>query len=237
MGRYIAWLSEDKDHVKKIVNRVEKLKDEFIGDRTSSNIDRVAQSFAYNLVGFDMFCRFLEKNDFISMEKHIEMVKIHKNNLFFHIDINVADVRAANVSEVFINTLSDLINSGKVNIYTVVKGVANPYELRDEYIGLDVDDQYIYFFGVPVWNAVTQAVRIGSGKGMMNSKKNLMSELVKGGIMIPGTQGKTFNKTLDGKSFPTWRILKSALGYKYTDNLDILNEVDISDMPEFEGDW
>jgi hypothetical protein len=215
MGRYIAWLMKDTKVISKIVRRIEEKKDRFIGDRTSANIDRISQSFAYNLVGFEMFCRFLEENGFISAKKRIEMVKIHKNDLFLHIDKNVMDVKDATVSEVFINTLTDLINSGAVQIHNV--GVDKPTAYgKDEYVGFDDLDEYIYFFGNPVWNAVNKAV--GSGKGLTNSKTNLMNELVKRGIMIPhlkkdGTKGgNTCNKSFYGNAVVVWKILKSALG-------------------------
>lgn len=227
MGRYIAWLLKDPKYTKKIVNHIEEWKDKFMGGRTSANIHRVAQSFAYNLVGFEMFCRFLEESEFISMEKRVKMVKTHKNNLFVRIDKNVMSVKEATVSEVFINTLMDLINSGAVHIHHVGKDSFNPYDVRDECIGFDddkdeSDKKYVYFFGTSVWNAVNKAV--GSGKGLMNSKLNLTGELVKRGIMVPGSKGNTFNKDLYGKTQVTWRILKSALGYKKDDLLDVFAE-------------
>ena len=211
MGRYIAWLMKDPRYVKKIVNRIEEWKDRFIGDRTSSNIDRVAQSFAYNLVGFEMFCKFLEDSGFVSPKKRTEMVKIHKNNLFFKIDKHVMDVKEATVSEVFLSTLADLINSGAVKIYDVGPEKPVGHGIKDEYIGFDDFDDYIYFFGTSVWNAVNKAA--GSGKGLMHSKSGLISELVKRDIMVPGNSGNTYPKLLYGKTQSTWRILKSALGY------------------------
>lgn len=208
MGRYIAWLMKDPNHIKKIVMKIEKLKDQFIGGHMSANIDRVAQSFAYNLVGFEMFCRFLEKSEFISAEKRIKMIKIHKNNLFLHIERNVLDAKEATVSEIFLSTLRDLINSGSVKIHTV--GVDKPmvYGDKGEYVGFDDLDEYIYFFGNPVWNAVDKA----AGK-LQNTKTSLLKELVEREIMVPGTQGNTYNKPLYGKSTTTWRIFKRFLGY------------------------
>lgn len=214
MGRYIAWLITDPKHVSRIVNRIEKIKDEFIGDRSGANIDRVAQSFAYNLVGFETFCRFLVKNDFISNEKMKKMVKTHKNNLFLHIDKNVRDVREATVSEIFMSTLRDLINSGAVKIHDVENERPPQYGGKNEYIGFDDLDGYIYFFGTNVWNAVNDA----SGR-LMNSKSNLIGELVKRGIMLPHMtrdgeiDANVYRKNLYGKTQVTWRILKSALGY------------------------
>ena len=209
MGRYIAWLLKDPKVVNKIVTKIEKQKDRFIGEHTSANIDRVAQSFAYNLVGFEMFCRFLEESGFILAKKRIEMIKIHKNNLFLHIDRNVLDAKDATVSEVFLNILKDLINSGSVKIHIV--GVDKPmaYGDRGEYVGFDYLNKYIYFFGNPVWNAVNKAAG-----GLQNSKPSLLKELVERGFMKPGTQGNTYNQPLYGKSTTTWRILKSALGYE-----------------------
>ena len=210
MGRYIAWILEDPKYVDKIVRRIERVKDRFIGNRDSANIDRVAQSFAYNLVGFEMFCQFINKSGFVSLKKSKEMIKIHKKNLLLHIDKNVMGVKAATVSEVFMSTLADLINSGAVRIYNV-KPNPPSYGVKDEYIGFDDFDEYLYFWGIPTWNAVNKAV--GSGKGLMNSKTNLISELIKKEIMIPGITGNTYPKLLHGKTQVTWRILKSALGY------------------------
>jgi len=228
MGRYIAWLQKDPQYLEKIVARIEKVKDRFIGNRTSANIDRVSQSFAYNLVGFEMFCKFMGDSRFISIEESKEMVKIHKNNLFSKIDKNVMDVKEATVSEVFINTLADLINSGAVKIHEVTKDVDSSQSFKEEYIGFDDQDpKFLYFFGVPVWNAVNRAV--GSGRGLMNSKTNLTSELVKRGIMFPGKTGNTFPKLLYGKTQITWRILKSALGY---DDVDVLDKYIDSDSDE-----
>ena len=223
MGRYIAWLLKDPKYVDKIVGKIEKWKSEFMGGKRSANIHRVAQSFAYNLVGFEMFCRFLEESGFISMEKQVEMVKIHKNNLFSKIDAHVMEVRDATVSEIFINTLKDLINSGAVKIYHAGIDIGDPSDLKDEYIGFDDDrdendKSYVYFFGIPVWNAVNRSA--GSGKGLMNSKTNLMNELVKRNIMVPGNETNTYRKKLNGKTQVTWRILKSALGYDYDDAFD-----------------
>ncbi len=170
------------------------------------------------------FKKFLEENGFISAKNRVEMVKIHKNNLFLHIDKNVMDVKEATVSEVFINTLADLINSGAVKIHTVTKDVDSIHDFHEEYVGFDDGNKdCLYFFGVPVWNAVNKAA--GSGKGLMNSKESLMGELVKRGIMVPhikgdGTKTNTFNKELYGKTQGTWRILKSALGYDDRDVLD-----------------
>jgi hypothetical protein len=220
MGRYIAWLTKDPNYIKKIVSRIEATKDKFVGERMSANIDRVAQSFAYNLVGFEMFCRFLEENDFISVKKRTEMVKIHKNNLFLEIERNVMDVKDATVSEIFINTLADLLNSGAAKIHTVTKDVDSLQDFREKFVGFDDGDpEYLYFFGTPVLNAVTEAVRISTGRGLQNSKMNLTGELVKKSVMMPGSKGNTYPKELYGKTQITWRILKSALGYSDVDVL------------------
>ena len=121
------------------------------------------------------------------------------------------DVKEATVSEVFLSTLADLINSGAVKIYDVGPEKPVGHGIKDEYIGFDDFDDYIYFFGTSVWNAVNKAA--GSGKGLMHSKSGLISELVKRDIMVPGNSGNTYPKLLYGKTQSTWRILKSALGY------------------------
>ena len=215
MGRYIAWLLNEPKIVDKIVVRIEKWKSELMSQYVGVNVNRIAQSFAYNLVGFETFCKFLAKNGFISMEKQIEMVKIHKNNLFNMIAPNVEDAKEATIGSVFISTLKDLIGSGAVRIHNV--GTDKPVAYgKDEYVGFDDLDEYIYFFGKPVWNAVKKAA--GSDGRMMNSKTNLLTELVKRGIMDPrikkdGTiANNTFNKKFYGSTIATWRIFKSALG-------------------------
>lgn len=215
MGRYIAWILKDPKSVEHIVDRIEKVKSEFMAQYDGVNVNRIAQSFAYNLVGFDMFCRFLEKNRFISMEKHIEMVKTHKNNLFSEINPHVESAKDATIGSVFIRTLQDLINSGAVKIHDVANERSIAYG-RDEYVGFDDLDEFIYFFGEPVWNAVKKAA--SSDGHLMNSKTNLLNELVHDGILIQhvtkdGEVLNTYSKKLYGKSVRTWRILKSKLGW------------------------
>lgn len=218
MGRYIAWLLEDNKSVEKLVIRIEKWKVEFMDRYEGTNINRIAQSFAYNLGGFDMFCRFLAKNGFISKEKQTKMVKIHKNNLFLNIDPHIEAAKDATVGEVFMSTLRDLIASGSVKIHVTEKDKPAGYGIRDEYIGFDNSDKYIYFFGKPTLSAVIKMVGV-EGR-LKNSKTNLVNELVKTGVMVPhirkdGTKGSnTFNKGFYGNVVATWRILKSALGYE-----------------------
>ena len=237
MGRYIAWLTKDPNVIKKIVNRIEATKDKFVGQRMSANIDRVAQSFAYNLVGFEMFCRFMEESGFISTKKRTEMVKIHKNNLFLEIEKNVMDVKDSTVSEIFINTLADLINSGSVKINTVTKDLDTPKDFHDKYVGFDDGDpEYLYFFGTLVLAAVNDAVKSNTGRGLQNSKINLTSELVKKGVMMPGAKGNTFPKWLYGKTQITWKIQKSALGYDKGDVLDKYVEAAEADADGVDGD-
>lgn len=237
MGRYIAWLLKDPKSVDKIVVRIEKWKSELLESYSDLDIDRIAQSFAYNLVGFEMFCRFLEKNGFISMEKQIEMVKIHKNNLFGNIDAHIEGAKEATVSEIFINTLADLINSGAVKIYETSEKKPKPRNFKDDYVGFDDFDEYLYFWGVPVLNAVNKAA--GLGKGLNNSKENLINELVKEGIMDPHIKkdgtfgGNLFPKSLYGKTQKTWRILKSALGYGREDMVTVVYE----DDDVIDDDW
>lgn len=239
MGRYIAWLLSDPKSVEKIVGRIEKWKSEIIVKYPGININRIAQSFAYNLVGFDTFCRFLEENKFISMEKHIEMAKIHKNNLFSKVDPHIEAAREATVAEVFISTLRDLLNSGSVHIHTVKSdSIDEVQDFREEYIGFDASDpDYLYFFGTQVLNAVNAAVRVSTGSPLRNTKTNLTGALIEMEAMEPtrdedgGIKEKTFRKKLYGKTQVTWRISKKVLGYDFVDLHDKAAEF------EYDEDW
>ena len=102
---------------------------------------------------------------------------------------------------------------------------------------LQWNPEYLYFFGTPVLNVVTEAVRISTGRGLQNSKMNLMGELVKKGVMMPGNRGNTFPKWLYGKTQITWKIQKSALGYDKGDVLDkyveVVDGVDEEDLEKW----
>lgn len=231
MGRYISWLISDKVTIENLVERIEKWKGEIMDDYPGVNVNRIAQSFAYNLVGFETFCKFLAKNGFISMEKQIEMVKIHKNNLFFQVSPHIAAAKDATVGDVFVRTLTDLLNSGAVHIHTVkATGIDEVQDFKEEYIGFDDGDlDYLYFFGTQVLNAVNAAVRISTGSPLRNTKTNLMGALIEMGVMEPhkdqdGTvKTRTYNKKLYGKTQVTWKISKEALGY---DGKDVLDKMD-----------
>lgn len=227
MGRYIAWLLTEPNHVEKIVGRIEKLKDEFIGDRTSANIDRISQSFAYNLVGFETFCRFMRKSEFISGKKMTEMVKTHKNNLLFHIDRNVVDANAATISEIFLNTLADLINSGEGVIEHIAKDKKNQikYPPNQKFIGFDIEDEFIYFYPL-VWNIAGRAI-----SGFQNARSNLTGELIKRGLLIPGKDQVASSKKLRGHVARVWKIYRDAVGYcgpnDFSDDA-VLNDEDMN---------
>lgn len=162
------------------------------------------------------------------MEKQIEMVKIHKNNLFSKIDAHVSDVKEATVSEIFLNIMSDLINSGEVGIEKIDRD--NKFVPNQKSVGFDIDDQFIYFYPVVTWNVANAAA--GSNRGLMNSRPNLMGELIKRGLMVPGKNQAADVKNLNGRNVRVWKILKEAVGYSV---LDELEDVKVTD--EDMEDW
>ena len=256
MGRYLAWLLQDIARYKNAVKRIEALKEEFVGGVDSANIDRVAHSFAYNLYGFELFCKFGSANKIISDKKATEMMKTHKKNLFSHLGDQIKTVSNATVSEVFIETFTDGINSRSMHIHMVnnniydaggehIGEIIGEKKLNDghlDYVGFDFgsDDPYLYLWGNEVWNAVNKSLREGDNHGLMNSKRNLINELIANDIMVPhntskGERMNTHSIKLYGKVHKTWRIRKSALGYNDIDVDEIFARA--ADEPEQECEW
>lgn len=118
MARYIAWVFQKDEYAADIVHRIDMHRDIFIAGReTETNIDRLAQSFAYNLAGFELFCHFMGDCGFVYPETAQTMIEAHKTELNANINIAVDAVRDATASATFLRILSELIVSGRFKIH------------------------------------------------------------------------------------------------------------------------
>ena len=249
MGRYIMWALSKPDFVDKVVSMISVYAKKFKGDTDAINIERVAQSFAYNLVGFEMFCRFLRENRFIPEKKMEEMIKTHENNLKFYIESHTTIVQESTLSEVFLSTIADLIASRSVRIHR--KGFdPDPGEDKSSvvYVGFDLGDEFVYLYPAIAWKAANDAL---GGKLMMShSRPALLDELVKSGAMKMGDKTHKAGQKRDwdsdlcewSKQKRVWFIRKDRVGMDgdvmVRDQLVGDKAIsEMGDLDEFDGDW
>jgi hypothetical protein len=234
MARFIAWVIRQERYAEQIVDRINQFRDGFIGDRTSTNIDRIAQSFAYNLTGYEMFCKFMCTNKFIEQDKAREMVTVHKSDLEREIDSLATFVHASTASEVFIATLRDLINSGRVKIqdwndtHMVPNPDYNPEHDDNKYVqdvipiedmhgcigfDKDKDDQYLYIFPQIAFREVVKLLN-EMDTPFNHTQHSLVEEMIKEGILTPGKDQAASTVKYQNKTRRAWQITKKALRYE-----------------------
>ena len=232
MARFISWVMQQDNYAEQIVKRIIELRHEFIADRDSTNISRIAQSFAYNLTGYELFVHFMSNSGFVDAETARQMVETHKHNLEADIDSVAVMAQSATASEIFISTLQDLINTGEVKIHdwTNKRMVPNPgaeNEDNEKWIEEDIpiedlhncggfdndpEDPYLYIFGKVVYKKVIELLN-RSDAPFTHTKHSLTKEMVKNGYLIPGKDQTAKLVNYLNKNRRVWQITKNSINY------------------------
>ena len=235
MARFISWVMQQDNYAEQIVKRIIELRHEFIADRDSTNISRIAQSFAYNLTGYELFVHFMSNSGFVDADTARIMIDTHKHNLEADIDSVAVLAQSATASEIFISTLQDLINTGEVKIHDKTNVIMKPnpaaIDDRDEkWIeeetpienlhncgGFDKneDDPYLYLFGEIVYKKVIELLN-RSDAPFTHTKHSLVTEMVKNGYLVPGVNRTASQIWYQDKNRKVWKIRKESINYEET---------------------
>lgn len=236
MGRYIEWFIKHDKYVEKTVDRINREKKLFIGGRNTTNVTRVGQSFAYNLVGFEMFCSFMEDSGFITREEKRKMIKFQKDDLEYEFNRSATDASSAAVGEVFLEAVSSLIDSQDLRIHNGDTEVSNMENDKINYAGFDKNenDPYLYFFPKRTCKIVSESLNI-KGNTFNFTVKSLTDDLLGSGHLRPGQPSRRDNccsVVYQGKARGVMGIRKDALGF---DEPAILSES--CDIDEYDEEW
>jgi hypothetical protein len=243
MARYIAWMFQTDDYAAKIVERIDSHRGMFItGRENATNIDRLAQSFAYNLTGYELFCHFMSDCGFVDAETAHNMIDAHKAELNANTDAALDAITSATASRMYLDILAELIASGrfKIHDWDDWHNVFNPEYDRDNpdsdemideplpledkpnCLGFDEDSEDPYLYIIPNV-AFAEVCRVATTQGMPfnHTQTGTGKELIAGGLMMEGSgSGIATAKWYQNKSRKVWKITKHALNYervtKYT---------------------
>lgn len=236
MARYIAWVFQKGDYGADIVNRINGHRNMFINGReTAINIDRLAQSFAYNLAGYELFCHFMSDCGFVDAETARNMIDAHKSELNADIDAAVDAVTSATAGGTYLEILSELIASGRFKIHDwddwhTVRNkeyeendpdsdemVTEPLPLEDLpfCIGFDDEPENPYLYIIPNI-AFAEVCRVAATQGMpfTHTQTGTGKELIARGVMMEGKgDGIAYAKWYQNRTRKVWKIVKHAINY------------------------
>lgn len=237
MARYIAWVFQKDNYAADIVTRIDAHRELFISGRgDATNIDRLAQSFAYNLTGYELFCHFMIDSGFVDTNTAHTMIDAHKAELNANIDGALDAITSATASMMYLEILSELIASGRFRIHdeSDLHKVYNEDYNRDEpeseeyvvedlpledlpfCIGFDdePDDPYLYI--IPNI-AFAEVCRVAATQGMLftHTQTGTGKELIASGVMMEGKgDGIACAKWYQDRTRKVWKIAKRALNYE-----------------------
>lgn len=237
MARYIAWVFQKDNYAADIVTRIDAHRELFIGGRKdATNIDRLAQSFAYNLTGYEWFCNFMLDSGFVDTDTAHTMIDAHRAELNANIDGALDAITSATAGMMYLEILSELIASGRFKIldWEDKHKVYNEEYDRDdpeseEYVVEDLpledlpfcigfddepDDPYLYI--IPNI-AYAEVCRVAATQGMpfTHTQTGTGKELIASGVMMEGKgDGIAYAKWYQERTRKVWKIAKHALNYE-----------------------
>lgn len=224
MARFILWIIRQDGYADRVVDQINTLKLEIIADRTTANIDRLAQSLMYNLAGFELFCDFTCESGFIDAYRRATMIETHRNNLIGEIESMATFIHSQTAAELYLTTLRDLVSSGALKIHSCenTRYCGNGYMEEEIPIeetwncgGFDKsqDDLYIYVFPQVAYRAVVETLN-RMDEPFSHSQNETGKELIEGGHMKEGRSGNISQVWYQNKNRKVWALYKKSIDYE-----------------------
>lgn len=212
MARFIHWFLRKnlKDEISATVQN--HTKTFYKGIEGKQNDSRIAHNLALNFTGFFLFCSFMEDSGIITESDTSRMLDDITKIIYSIRDRQIQTVQNEQASNIFINTLSDLIANNRVFINSHYKD-ANPKDLRNM-VGFIKEgaDQYVYITPVIAFAEVQKV--IAQGGGNLNFTKDAIGrQLLDDGFLLLYEKGRTTkNVKFESHAHRVWVFKKSDLG-------------------------
>jgi len=204
-----------------LVARIDAATDMFYeGVEDIANGARLAHNFAMNKVGFDLFAQFLNNIEVIDRDKCDAMIAEHVDNLFLLRDEHSQSVVSEQANNVFLDTLSDMLHSGRVVLHSSKNKIwrsselieLEPHELRNVVGFIRDDDDHAYIYP-KIALAEIQKVLRDAGNTLGFTIKAIGKQLAEEGILVGCEAGRPSTTVRhNGKIHRVWKIKMSDFG-------------------------
>lgn len=210
MAKYIHWIIS-KDIKPQIKQLVQKHMDLFYqGIEGQLNDIRIARNLALNFTGFRLFCNFLQDAGIITEDENERMWKHALSILLSIRERQIETVKDEQGSNIFLDTLSELIGTGRVSI----EGHFAGENKLSPGVGFTKakDDPFVYINTITAYAEVQKV--IVQGGGSLNLSKNAIGkQLCDDGLLHKMESGRTTKRIKHKKStHRVWILKKEDVG-------------------------
>ena len=181
---------------------------------------RIARNFGLNKTGFDLFVEFLQGIGIIDEAKATGLVAEHIDNLFQLRDEHTRAVVSEQANNVFLDTLTDMLHSGRVVLHspdnTIFRSMElvelQPHELRNVVGFVRRNDEHAYIYP-KIALAEIQKVLREAGSSLGFTIKAIGKQLAEEGFLVDCDGGRTTTTIWhNSKTHRVWKIKKTDLG-------------------------
>lgn len=221
MGRYMQWLCTQKLETNAQKFMTANMQTFYQGIEGKQNDVRIARNLSLNYMGFVMFATFM--NQMGIMTKNAAQVKcaLSMEVLLKLRDNQISSVVREQGSNVFMDTLKDLVSANRVALY--YEDSQKP--LGSGYIDVEMEEvknligfikkdspQYVYINPTLAYAEVVKTVT-QSGGFFKLSKNAVCKQLIADGVIQTSLGGKSAQFVwFSGRSHRVWVLNKSSLG-------------------------
>lgn len=226
MGRFIHWFL--KKDIKNIVDAQARTNTQsfYEGIEGEQNDIRIARNLALNFTGFALFCDFMQSVGIIRDKEKSEMLDKSFSILLTVRNRQIQTVKNEQGSNIFLNTLTDLIGTGRVSIHNphMTRWVGQnqepvePGDLRNM-VGFEKgkgsSEPYVYINPTTAYSEV-QKIISQSGGGLSFSKEAIGKQLFDDGFLHSVEEGRTTKQVkYKNLNYRVWIFKKKDLGIIY----------------------
>ena len=204
-----------------LVARIDAATDMFHeGVEEVANGLRIARNFALNKTGFDLFVDFLQGIGVIDEATTAALVAEHIDNLFQLRDEHTRSVISEQANNVFLDTLTDMLQSGRVVLHSpdnkIWRGMElvelEPHEVRGVVGFMRRDDENAYIYP-KIALAEIQKVLRDAGSTLGFTINAIGKQLSEEGFLHDRQNGRSTSVVKhNGRTHRVWKIKKADLG-------------------------
>lgn len=204
-----------------LVARIDAATDMFHeGIEDVANGLRIARNFGLNKTGFDLFVDFLQGIGVIDEAKAAALVAEHIDNLFQLRDEHTRSVVSEQANNVFLDTLTDMLQSGRVVLHSPDNKIwrsselvdLEPHELRGVVGFLRRDDEHAYIYP-KIALAEIQRVLRDAGSTLGFTINAIGKQLGEEGFLVDRQDGRSTTVVKhNGRPHRVWKLKKTDLG-------------------------
>jgi len=204
-----------------LVARIDAATDMFHeGVEDVANGLRIARNFGLNKTGFDLFVDFLQGIGVVDEAMAAALIAEHIDNLFGLRDEHTRSVVSEQANNVFLDTLTDMLHSGRVVLHSpenkIWRGMElvelEPHEVRGVVGFMRRDDEHAYIYP-KIALAEIQKVLRDAGSTLGFTIKAIGKQLAEEGFLFDCENGRASTTVRhNGRTHRVWKIRKADLG-------------------------